>query len=58
MEAHRNYTVIITLNSGTQLMTREFAVSKFHAMDKAYSKFYDKQEDRTKYSVNKKLLNV
>ena len=48
-EPHFNFTVEIKLPSGLIITDKQMAVSKWHAIDKAFTKYSDKQSDRTKY---------
>ncbi len=48
-EIHSNYKILITMPSGTVIAHKVFATTLWHAIDKAYSEYADKQPDRSKY---------
>jgi len=51
MERLTNYKVDIMLPNGEHLVVQTLAVSKWHAVDKTYSKFMEHQADRSKYTA-------
>lgn len=50
MENHKIFTVLVILPNGLEYKSREYATTKWHAIDKAYSKLSEVQPDRNQYT--------
>jgi len=55
-EVHKTFSIEIILIDGSSLVTPQYATTKWHAIDKAFTKFRNVQPDRTKYSRKTKSL--
>ena len=53
MSYEPHYTYILSIQGVGRVSV--YATTPYHAVDKAYSKYCDKQPDRAAYSVIKKL---
>ncbi|MHA2401955.1 MAG: hypothetical protein ACXADH_03105 [Candidatus Kariarchaeaceae archaeon] len=57
-EPYYNFSVKIKLPSGEFITSRELAHTKWHAVDKAYTKYSDHQPDRQKYVATPPLIKL
>lgn len=58
LEHYLNHTINITLPNGEVIWDKQLGVTKWHALDKSYTKYMHLQSDRTKYNVLKPLIRV